>query len=280
MSHHTKNRLRTHRASVTSGARPDVVEDQHQRAARSHRSAGSTPNWLPVGVGLALAAIGVARRSWSGVLLALFGGTMTVAGARNEIDQNRRSVPDAERSVRVEKTITVNQPIDDVYRSWSDLPNLPLYASHLQAVTDEGGGRTRWTMVLPTGKTAEWDAEIMADCESNAISWRSIGEPMVPNVGAVHFQPAPGNRGTEILVRIEYNPPFGSLGSFVMKLFGLAPEQQAEDALRAFKELRETGERPTTDGQARGGPHPSRLDCGLEFGRRLLDAGGTVVGRR
>jgi len=48
------------------------------------------------------------------------------------------------------------------------------------------------------------------------------------------FKPAPGDRGTEVKVVIEYAPPGGVVASAVAKLFGEEPQQQIGDELRRF----------------------------------------------
>lgn len=189
-------------------------------------------------------------------------------------------MPDGERSIRVEKVITIARPIDDVYAVWSDLTSLPRILSHLRSVSDIGDGKTHWIANVPLGQTVEWDAETMIDQKNRVISWRSIGDAAVPNVGSVLFQEAPGDRGTEVRVRIEYQPPLGSLGATFAKLFGEEPSMQVEDDLRRFKALLETGEAPTTANQPRGGSQQSRMDTAIHGVRRMADAAASLTGTR
>jgi uncharacterized membrane protein len=51
---------------------------------------------------------------------------------------------------------------------------------------------------------------------------------------------------------MQYSPPGGLLGATIAKLFGRAPEQQIEEDLRRFKQVMETGEIITTEGQPAG----------------------------
>ena len=80
----------------------------------------------------------------------------------------------------------------------------------------------------------------------------------MPNTGSVRFVPAPGNRGTEVHVDMQYNPPGGPLGKLVAKLFGEEPSQQVRDDLRAFKQVMETGEIVHSDASIYGRPHPAQ----------------------
>src|SRR5918998_5689503 len=69
---------------------------------------------------------------------------------------------------------------------------------------------------------------------------------------AVHFEDAPGDRGTEIHVDLERDVPGGKLGEVVAKLSGAAPLAKVKDDLRRFKQYVETGEIPRSDGTPEG----------------------------
>ena len=74
------------------------------------------------------------------------------------------------------------------------------------------------------------------------IAWQSIEGSDVYHRGSVRFREAPGGRGTEIHVRLRYDPPAGRLGAAVAKLFHREPGQEIADDLRGFKQVMETGE--------------------------------------
>jgi uncharacterized membrane protein len=63
---------------------------------------------------------------------------------------------------------------------------------------------------------------------------------------------APGGRGTEVHVVLRYDPPAGPVGAAVAKLLGEDPAGAIEEDLRHFKQVMETGEIPTTQGQPTG----------------------------
>jgi uncharacterized membrane protein len=69
---------------------------------------------------------------------------------------------------------------------------------------------------------------------------------------AVTFTTAPGDRGTEIHVRIEHDAPAGKVGEMVLKLTGNEPVAKVKDALRRFKQLVETGEIARSDAVPEG----------------------------
>jgi uncharacterized membrane protein len=69
---------------------------------------------------------------------------------------------------------------------------------------------------------------------------------------AVSFQPAPGDRGTEIHVDLTQATPGGKLGESIKKLLGAEPLAKIKDDLRRFKQHVETGEIPRSDGSPEG----------------------------
>lgn len=153
--------------------------------------------------------------------------------------------------LRVVKSITINRPRQEVYEFWRDIGHLPSFMIHLEAVTTSGDRRSHWVAKAPGGRV-EWDAEITEDRAGEIISWRSLEGSEVPNGGSVRFTDAPADRGTEVHVDLHYDPPAGSAGAMVAKLFGEEPGQQLRDDLRRFKQLMETGEVVRSDGSLKG----------------------------
>jgi uncharacterized membrane protein len=70
--------------------------------------------------------------------------------------------------------------------------------------------------------------------------------------GSVRFAAAPGNRGTELIVEFESNPPAGDLGAAALKLTGRDLATQLADDLRRFKQQVETGEVVRSDSTPHG----------------------------
>lgn len=259
----------------TGGTNLHAAMDQHVRARQATEAASI--NWLPVVGGGFLAGAGLGRGGVDGLLLTLLGGGLVYWGVSQGIDTlpnvtGRTRAPEGERSIRVEKVITIDRPAGEVYAAWRDVESLPAIMRHLESVTRTDDGLTHWVAKAPLGRTVAWDAEIINDDAGRVISWRSVEGSAVQNVGAVHFHQAPAGRGTELRVRIEYNPPAGALGATVAKLFGEEPSQQIADDLRRFKAFMETGEYPTTEGQPRGGQQQSVMDPLLHKARHAVEA--------
>jgi uncharacterized membrane protein len=170
----------------------------------------------------------------------LCAGKMSVRGGPERA--SRRS------GVRVEEVTTINRPIEEVYGFWRNFENLPRFMRHLESVQKIDERRSRWRAKAPAGMTVEWEAELVQDVRDEWIAWRSIKGSGIRNSGSVRFARAPGARGTEVRVQLEYSPPAGALGRTVAYLFGEEPEQQIHEDLHRFKQLMETGEIPLSEG--------------------------------
>ena len=144
--------------------------------------------------------------------------------------------------IHFRKSFTINRQPEVVYAYWRELENLPRFMRHLEAVEVIDSKRSRWKAKAPAGTTVSWEAEIVDDVPNERISWRSLEGARIPNRGTVSFKPAPGARGTELHVELEYFVPGGQMSSYVARLFGEEPEQQVEDDLRRLKQLLEAGE--------------------------------------
>ncbi|MBW4690979.1 MAG: SRPBCC family protein [Lyngbya sp. HA4199-MV5] len=222
-----------------------------QRSQPSTSTLGDTERWASVIGGSAMVLFGLQQRSLRGVLTAIAGGSLAYHGIQGE-----KSLPDAvgeavglNKVIRVERTVTINKSAEELYTYWHDFANLPTFMKHIQSVTVLDPRRSHWVANAPMGQSIEWDADIIDDRPNELIAWASIEGADVDHSGFVRFKPATGDRGTEVKVVTEYNPPGGVLGSALAKLFGEEPEQQIGDELNRFKQLMEAGEIATTEGQ-------------------------------
>ena len=154
--------------------------------------------------------------------------------------------------IKVERTVTIEKSAEDLYRFWHTLENLPRFTRHLKSVKVYDDGRSHWVTSAPMGNSVEWDARITEDRPNQVIAWTSVEGADIANSGSVHFQPAPGDRGTEVKVITTYDAPAGVVGDAIAKLFGENPKQQIGDDLARFKMLMETGEIATNEGQPSG----------------------------
>jgi uncharacterized membrane protein len=123
---------------------------------------------------------------------------------------------------------------------------------HIKSVKVLDETRSHWVTEAPLNTTLEWDAEIITDRKNHLIAWTSVEDADIENSGFVRFQPAPGNRGTQVKVVLEYKPPGGKLTDAFAHLVGQSAEQQIRDDIRSFKMLAEAGEIATIENQPSG----------------------------
>ena len=227
---------------------------------------GEIERWASALGGAALALYGLTRGTKGGIALALAGGALVYRGVSGHCDvyalsgistaeaaerNPNVSVP-ANRGIKVEKSVTINKAPEELYRFWRNFENLPRFMNHLESVKNISPDRSHWVAKGPAGSSVEWDAEIYNEKEGELIAWRSLEGSDVDNAGSVRFESATGGRGTTVRVSLRYDPPGGIVGAAVARLFGENPEQQIEEDLRRFKQLMETGEVATTEGQTSG----------------------------
>ncbi|HEX6271182.1 MAG TPA: SRPBCC family protein [Anaerolineales bacterium] len=217
--------------------------------------------------GMGLLSYVLTHRPRLSIPLALDAGYMLYRGATGhcviyemmEIDRAREN---GHPGIRVERSVTVNRPRDQLFRIWRNLENLPRFMKHLKSVrVDQSSDnrRSHWVAMAPLGRTVEWDAEIVEEHENQLLAWKSVPGSTVDSTGRVDFNDAPGQRGTIVHVSMQYNPPAGSMGAAFAKLFGQDAGQQVREDLRQFKQIMETGEIATVEGQPSGRSSPEDL---------------------
>jgi len=150
------------------------------------------------------------------------------------------SVPSG-KGVRVDKQITINVPVSEVYSFWVNLQNLARFMRNVESVTITDARHSHWRVKSAAGKTVEWDAETIEQRPNEMISWRSLPGAEVDNAGSVWFEPTRDGRGTIVKVELKYDPPAGKVGAAIAKFFGADAESEIEEDLARLKELLERG---------------------------------------
>lgn len=211
-------------------------------------------------VALLGSALGAGKTAASKTVAAA-AGVLAISAAdaqtARDLDGPRRASATKRRGAVVRKSITINRSPDEVYRFWRDFENLPRFMAHLKSVASVNG-RSHWQAKGPLGTTIEWDADVVEDRPNELITWRSVAGADVNNRGSVLFRPAPGGRGTEVVVELTYEPPAGAVGLAAAKLLGEEPAQQIAGDLRRLKQVLETGEVMHSDASVHRGMHAAR----------------------
>jgi len=240
----------------------NILKEQQKRLQNGQTNLGEPERLISTVSGSLLTFYGLRRGSFFGLLVAALGGDLLyrgftgrsllydklgINGARKGLNPN--ASVQASRAIKVNRSVTINKSPEELYRFWRNFENLPSFMDHLESVKVLDDKHSRWTAKAPAGATVEWQAEIYNEKENELIAWRSLAGSSVANAGSVLFKPAPGGRGTEVKVELDYEPPAGAIGAVVAKLFGEEPTQQVQEDLRHFKQIMEAGETPSTKDQ-------------------------------
>ncbi|MBD2310067.1 SRPBCC family protein [Desertifilum sp. FACHB-1129] len=230
------------------------IVNLHESKQPDDYSASETERWASLIGGGALVLMGLQQRSLRGVLMTLAGGGLVYQGLTNQstVKQAQDTIKN-QQVIRVEKTVTINKSAEELYQFWRNFANFPRFMQHVKSITVYDDFRSHWVADAPLGTTVEWDAAVISDLPNQLISWASTEDADIENSGFVRFKPAPADRGTEVKVVMEYHLPGGKISEAIAKLLGESPEQKIGDALNRFKQLMETGELATTEGQPKGG---------------------------
>jgi uncharacterized membrane protein len=202
----------------------------------------------PAGAALAAAGTALIYRGATGHCPVYSAAGINTADA---LEETRRELSGS-RGILVEDSFTVLRSPEELYVFWRNFELLPRFMDHLVSVTQLDLCRSHWVAKAPAGRTVEWDAEIINEIPGELIAWATLPGSDVVSAGSVQFKCAPGGRGTEVRVKLQYDPPAGKVGATIAWLLGHDPAQTIHEDLRRFKELMEAGEIPTIKGQPRG----------------------------
>jgi uncharacterized membrane protein len=221
---------------------------------------GQMERAISVAAGAALAAIGLRKRGASGIALALAGAELTRRGVtghcmlydalgldtRRDVGDrddvtSRAATVNAHKAIKVERSIRVDRPANELYNLWRDFSNLPRFMQHLDSVQSTDDLHSHWIARLPGGKHVEWDSEIVNDIDGKLIAWKTVGSPDIAHAGSVHFTPTSDGSASEVRIVFDYEPPFARTIGTIASHLGHTIEMMVDEDLRRFKEHAESG---------------------------------------
>ena len=227
----------------------DIPALQGGRPRQGERFGVLKTNWSPTTrlvatvAGGALALYGAKRR---GVFGSAIGGLGlgVVTRALTNVETGALVGLDGERKViEIQKTISIDVPVDRVFDYWSHPQNFPDFMTHVREVRRIGDGLYHWTVGGPAGLLVEWDAGITDLDFNKLLAWKSLPGAIIEQEGVTRFSSNPDD-STRIDVKMSYNPPAGALGHAIAELFGVDPKHEMDDDLMRMKSFIETGVYP------------------------------------
>jgi uncharacterized membrane protein len=214
------------------------------------------PSAVAVAIGTTAVAASLLSRKKGIVLIVLAGVTAIAAARRRQVPGNGSAMLHNASGAAplgqldVARSITIGKTAHELYERWCDPDTFSRIMGGFATVRSIGDGRMHWRIAGPTGHSHEWTSEVVENRPDEGTGWRSMDSAAVQIQGAVRFHVAPADRGTVATLRIRFHPPGGVLGHAVLEMLGSTPlHLAADDALRRFKSLVETGEIATTERQ-------------------------------
>ena len=187
--------------------------------------------------GSLLTLYGLKRKGLAGPVLSTAGLLLTARGMTNLDTNSLLGLGSRGNGIRVQKTVNINAPIDEVYRFWHNFENFPLFMDHVKEVTVQNG-ISNWKVAGPAGSSMEFQSHITRDVPNESIAWETIPDSQIHHSGVVRFEEN-WDGGTRVTVQMTYLPPAGVVGHKVAELFGVDPRQAMQDDLTRLKALLE-----------------------------------------
>jgi len=169
----------------------------------------------------------MARKFWGGFTAGAVAGVAAAATSLLAWRTFARSRTKGPGILRLQKTLQIGCPVEQAFRAWSNLDELPSRTHIVQQVRCEGE-RSHWTLNLG-GRMIRWDAEVTQRIPNQAIGWKSISGPK--HTGRIDFSPL-GN-DTLVHITMNYVPP-RHMARLFSPVWGKL-EHYIDQALRDFK---------------------------------------------
>lgn len=206
-------------------------------------------HWAPAtrlivgGAGAGMIAVGANQRHAAGATLVGAGAVLLARAVTNIEFKRLAGVGAGRRAIDVQKTITVNVPVADVFGFWDHFPNFPAFMRNVREVRPTRDPlQWHWVVSGPADVPIEFDAIVTQRIPNRVLAWKTAEGSTVGHAGLVRFDPV-GFGATRVQMRLSYNPPGGALAHGVLTLFGADPKRLLDEDLVRMKTALETGRR-------------------------------------
>ncbi len=230
---------------------PTRPTKMRQAASAPIANVGLWERVLSALAGGALLGFGVNRKAPVTLVCSLAGGSLAVRALSGfcpvyqalGIDHSHDHPPavavPAQHGFKFEGDVKIHSELEEVYKFWRQLENLPQLFEHLDQVVQVDERYSRWCARGPLGVEVEWEAEIFNEKPNEMFAWRSLEGSELDTAGSVHFQRAVAKTGTIVRLSLKYSPPGGKLGAKIAELFGEDFEGEAARGLQKLKQILE-----------------------------------------
>ena len=223
---------------------PDDVPGLQGAPHKPERHIWRREAWPPAlrviagGAGLWLGTYGLLHGGASGATAAAAGGVLVLRASVNKPTSQLFGLGHTRGTIDVQKTLTINAPVGQVFSLLSDPETFPRFMDHVRDVRKSPDGkRSHWTLEGPAGTRIDWDAEVTRYDKNRAIGWRTLPGSAIEHTGLALLEPAQGK--TRLTIRFTYAPPAGVVGHALVSLLGHNPKRALDDDLVRMKSLLE-----------------------------------------
>lgn len=249
--------------SIVIESKPTLPEQRIEPQRRQQPNVGPLERAASTAIGAALVVAGLAGRrhvvplaAGSALLYRGISGNCGLYRAlgidRCQCDQQDQAAVEARHAIHVDRAIIINRPPGMIYDFWKQFDQLPQLIDHLVSVTQVDDQKSHWIAQGPLNSQFEWDAEVFEDRHGELLAWRSLPDSEVSVAGTLRLGVLPHNRGTSVRLITDYEPPGGRITAQIASWFGTDVEAELFEGLRRMKQILESGERPTIEGQPLG----------------------------
>jgi uncharacterized membrane protein len=149
---------------------------------------------------------------------------------------------------RVQESIEVQAPLQDVYNYWSNFENFPRFMENIEEVRMTGQDTSHWKVKGPLGVSVEFDAKTTEMNPERGVGWNAV-DGQVMTSGEVTFQEVQPDR-TRVELTMNYaDPPGGKVGEAVANILS-DPEKSTRQDLENFAGIVERGELGGSESQS------------------------------
>ena len=148
---------------------------------------------------------------------------------------------------------TIDATPEQIFNIYTRIELLPTWQEGVVSVERTGDNTLHWVMQDPgTGKQFEFDAEELEIVPGKRHVSRVTTGPTAGTTEIFTLEPHPAGRGTITTMVTDYTLLGGALTHAVSAVISRSPAQIVIENLRHLKELIESGEIPTVEGQPAG----------------------------
>jgi uncharacterized membrane protein len=169
------------------------------------------------------------------------------------------------RGIDIQKTITIDRPVEDVFNLLADPHRYPEFTDSVSSTKDLGQGRIQKTMVGPAGAELTLTERITRREPNEFVAKRS--EPDSPIQYAIRMWFIPqGDSRTKVQIQATYNPPGGVLTHAAASIAGFDFKTVLDDIMLRAKSYLETGVAPHDAARRQTGDGRRREQAGVTSG--------------